>query len=98
MDMNPETKKIFLQSLTSRKFITVLYALTWLFIILLVVILKPTPSEAIVNALLMAIAGMFTAFVGGNVWGDHFGKSNAPVEKTANKPANKPAEQIGETK
>jgi len=94
MPISPETKKHFVQSLTSKKFITVLYSLTWLFAILLVVILKPTPSEAIVNALLMAIAGVFTAFVGGNVWGDHFGKSNAPVEK----PADKPAEQIGETK
>jgi len=78
MIISPETKKHFVQSLTSKKFVTVLYSLTWLFVLLLIIVLKPEPSEAIINALLMAIAGVFTAFVGANTVADHYldGKNN----------------------
>ena len=85
--MKEQLIKHIISSLTSKKFITVLYSLTWLFILLLIVVLKPTVSESIVNALLWAIGGVFTAFVGGNTIGDHMGKSikvedNKSIEET----------------
>ena len=72
MAIKPESSKFMLQSLTSKKFVTVIYSLTWLFAILLIVILRPNTSESIVNALLMAVGGVFTAFVGANTFGDHY--------------------------
>jgi hypothetical protein len=71
--MKEQIIKHLLSTLTSKKFITVIYSLTWLFILLLLVILKTCPvQEGLVNVLLIAIGSVFTAFVGGNVAGDHY--------------------------
>lgn len=86
--MNEQLKNHVVMSLTSKKIVTVLYSLTWLFAILLIVILKSaTPSETIVNALLLAISGVFTAFAGANVLGDHNGKPTTTNVQSLSTPA-----------
>lgn len=92
MNLAPETKKHFVQSLTSKKFITAMYSLTWLFIILLVVILA-NPSETIINALLMAIASVYAAYVTGNTVADHYGKTPQPKVEDAPTISSEPGEQ-----
>lgn len=70
--MKEQLIKQIVSALTSKKFVTVLYSLTWLFIILLIVILKTCPmQEGVINSLLIAIGAVYSAFVGGNVLGDH---------------------------
>jgi hypothetical protein len=80
--------KHLLSALTSKKFITTVYTLTWLFILLLIIVLKTCPiQETLINSLLIAVGSVFTAFVGGNVFGDHMGKkikiedNNTPAEE-----------------
>ena len=80
--------KHLLSALTSKKFITTVYTLTWLFILLLIIILKTCPiQEGLVNSLLIAIGSVFTAFVGGNVVGDHMGKKIKIEDKDNNVPS-----------
>jgi hypothetical protein len=60
------------QSLTSKKFVTTLYTITWLCVILLLFMYK---TDTISEAILWLIGAIFSAFVTGNVFGDHMGKS-----------------------
>jgi hypothetical protein len=83
--MKDEIIKHIFSSLTSKKFITVIYTLTWLFILLLIIILKTCPAqENVINALLIAIGSVFTAFVGGNTFADHYFDGKNKTNKKEN--------------
>lgn len=60
------------QSLTSKKFVTTLYTITWLCVILLLYMYK---TNTISESILWLVGAVFSAFVAGNVIGDHHGKS-----------------------
>ena len=60
------------QSLTSKKFVTTLYTITWLCVILLLYMYK---TNTVSESILWLVGAVFSAFVAGNVVGDHYGKS-----------------------
>jgi hypothetical protein len=77
--MKEQLIKHIVSSLTSKKFIVVMFSLACLFGLLLIVILRSCPiQEGVVNALLMALGSVFAAYCGANVAGDHFGKTTNP--------------------